>query len=127
MEPPRDVGHIRLHRELSILDDKSKLDTKYSYDHMPAQFTIIINKILKINYGKHFPFEPPKITFLLNESQNQYSNCYCLFELEKLDLCDILKEEYHPTFTFAKMSERCFKFLDQNTISKEMRYQLSWS
>jgi len=52
----------------------------------------VINKVLKITYGHDFPFEPPKVTFDLKAGgdSNKYARCYCLFDLEKLNLYDII-------------------------------------
>lgn len=57
--PVRDVTNIRLHRELTLLSDKAKQNSKYTFDHFPSQNYILINKVIKIVYGKSFPFEPP--------------------------------------------------------------------
>ena len=86
-----------------------------------------MNKVVKIVYGKSFPFDPPEISFNLDQSAD-FKDCFCLFDLSKLVLYDIIKEDYHPTFTFVKLTERAFKFLEENTVNKrEMMYKLSWS
>ena len=50
--PKRDIGKVRLARELEVLSRAGR----FEYDHHPEEFYIIINKIIKIEYGKHFPF-----------------------------------------------------------------------
>lgn len=56
------IGQVRLERELEVLERAGR----FSYEHKPVEFYIIINKIIKIDYGKHFPFEPPKMQLLID-------------------------------------------------------------
>ena len=51
----RDISKVRLDRELEILNRAARFDFK----HYPQEYYIVVNKIIKITYGPHFPFEPP--------------------------------------------------------------------
>ena len=75
----RDVTTIRLKKEIELLKEHS---TNYNIDfhHDPEKHFIIVNKILRIDYGKNFPFIPPQLTFDLKYDK-KYKDCYCLYDL----------------------------------------------
>jgi len=70
--PKRDIGQVRLARELEVLSRAGR----FKYDHHPEEFFIIINEVIKIVYGRSFPFEPPKMQFLI-EKNSKYDDCVC--------------------------------------------------
>ena len=75
------------------------------YEHKPDKKLVIINNLIKIIYGDAFPFEKPKIEFMLKKNE-KYKTHLCMFDLKKLEFRDIMKEDYHPSLNFAEIAER---------------------
>ena len=109
--PKRDIGKVRLERELEVLSRAGR----FEYDHYPKEYYIVINRIIRIDYGRHFPFEPPKMQLLMDKDP-KYEEHVCQFDLKRLKLVDIIGEEYHPSLNFNFLSEKAMVFLDQNVI-----------
>jgi len=65
-----------------------------------------------IIYGDGFPFEKPIVRFAIDR-QFPY---ICLFDLQKLDFRDFMKEDYHPSLNFAEIAQRSLNFLNKNVI-----------
>ena len=87
------------------------------YEHRPEKKCVIINQTVKIIYGEQFPFEKPKIEYLLKKNE-KYKTHLCMFDLKKLEFRDIMKEDYHPSLNFAEIAERSLNFLTKNVISE---------
>ena len=118
----QDIKKTRINKEMEILDLKIQQENRkhLQYQHFPDDYTMVINKMIKINYGEHFPFEQPSISFLLDQDTNgKYDNYLCLFDLNKLEFRDIMKEDYHPSLNFAEIAERSIRFLDKIVIKKD--------
>ena len=47
-------------------------------------------------------------------------NFTCLFDLNKLEFRDIMKEDYHPSLNFAEIAERSLIFLEKNLVRTEI-------
>ena len=77
---------------------------------MPQEKAIVINQLVRIDYGKDFPFAAPLISFLPQEGADTLS----LFDLGALTFRDIMKEEYHPSLHFAEIGERSIAFYEKN-------------
>ena len=118
----RDVKKIRIDRELKKLDERIGL----RYDHLTAEKAIVINSVIKIVYGPDFPFDKPKIVFLLEEAE-KYQGATSMFDLNRLHFKDIMKEEFHPSLDFAEISERCLQFLEKNMVLKDGdKAEMNW-
>ena len=88
------------------------------YEHIIEKYCLIINKIVKITYGETFPFETPKIEYLLDKDK-YYKTNLCMFDLKRLEFRDIMKEDYHPSLNFAEIAERSLNFLTKNVIHEK--------
>lgn len=102
-----------------MLDVKRQEEGRHHlrYQHLAAEKTVIINQIVRIEYGDDFPFGAPTIKFQLHK-QDKYDGCICLFDLERLQFRDIMKEDYHPSLNFAEIGERSLQFLEKTVIQK---------
>lgn len=76
---------------------------------------MVINNIIRIEYGDNFPFDKPQIDFAL-DGDAKYVNSICLFDLNKLYFRDVMKEEFHPSLNLAEIAERSLQFLDKTVV-----------
>ena len=112
--PNRDVKKIRLEREMAILTQRGTFTNgvRIRYQHYPNDKAIMINELVLIIYGDGFPFEKPVVKFVIDAAFPYI----CLFDLQKLDFRDFMKEDYHPSLNFAEIAQRSINFLNKNVI-----------
>lgn len=83
---------------------------------------VIFNEKVIVVYGKQFPFCKPEIRFAVDNSELKLS----LFDFNKLEFRDIMREDYHPSLNFAEIAQRSMVFMKKNLVSSSGKSGARW-
>ena len=93
------MAAIRIKREIGKLEEYCERN-KVKMRHLPIRHCVVISDVLTIDYGEHFPFEPPKVRYDLKK-EPKYDGCVCMANFDSVSLEDLIGVPYTLNVSFA--------------------------